>query len=84
MPDLYMRYVQKFVTSHNQSAGSQDGTLEGGESAEGLNVAEIPTSLDEVLIQAQTDFASAVAVGAKRLRLDILIPGLNEQVCECM
>ena len=41
---------------------------------------QVPTSLDEVLVQAQTDFAAATALGTKRLRLDILVPGLNEQV----
>jgi len=40
----------------------------------------IPTSLDEVLVQAQTDFANAVGMEGKRLRLDILVPGLNEQI----
>jgi hypothetical protein len=42
----------------------------------------VPTSLDEVLNQAQMDFVSAIAMDEKRLRLDILVPGLNEQVCE--
>lgn len=42
--------------------------------------AAIPTSLDEVLVQAQTDFANAVGMEGKRLRLDILVPGLNEQI----
>lgn len=41
---------------------------------------DVPTSMDEVLIQAQTDFAAATALEAKRLRVDILVPGLNEQV----
>jgi len=40
----------------------------------------VPTSLDEVLIQAQTDFAAAAAMGVKRLRVEILTPGLNEQI----
>ena len=44
----------------------------------------IPTSLDEVLVQAQTDFANAVGMEGKRLRLDILVPGLNEQVFLCL
>jgi hypothetical protein len=41
---------------------------------------DVPTSMDEVLIQAQTDFAAATALEARRLRVDILVPGLNEQV----
>ena len=36
--------------------------------------------MDEVLVQAQTDFAAAAALEGKRLRLDILVPGLNEQI----
>jgi len=44
----------------------------------------IPTSLDEVLVQAQADFANAVGMEGKRLRLDILVPGLNEQVFLCL
>jgi hypothetical protein len=33
-----------------------------------------------VLVQAQADFAAAVATESPRLRLDILVPGLNEQI----
>jgi len=60
-----------------------EGECAGPLTAEGVADAgrpEVPVSLDEVLVQAQADFAAAVAAESPRLRLDILVPGLNEQI----
>lgn len=76
---LYHPGTAAEVPGDKATAGSSKASVT-GENAGAAEQDEVPTSLDTVLIQAQTDFATAVAMESTRLRLDILVPGLNEQI----